>query len=83
MMGRSAPAPKSQLVLFDGEHGLGGVSAYDAAETTDENPDRVAVVQRLSRAYLQSVLNPGDPAWQAAVDELSAASRPLGKVESK
>lgn len=33
---RLAPAPKSQLVLFDGEHGLGGVSAYDAAETTLE-----------------------------------------------
>lgn len=80
---RLAPAPKSQLVLADGEHGLGGVSAYDAAETTDENPDRVAVVQRLSWAFLQSALNPGHPAWQDAVDELSAARPSLGRVESK
>jgi predicted dienelactone hydrolase len=45
-------APKSLLTLVDAEHGLGGVSGYDAAETTDENPERVAAVQRLTCAYL-------------------------------
>jgi hypothetical protein len=29
-------------------HGLGGVAGYDAAETTDENPRRVAAVARLT-----------------------------------
>jgi hypothetical protein len=29
-------------------------------KTTDENPERVAEVQRLTRAYLRSALHPGD-----------------------
>ena len=78
-----APGPKALLTLFDAEHGLGGVSGYDVAETTDENPERVAVVQRLTWAYLRTELNPGDSAWQAACDGLAAAPDPLGRVESK
>lgn len=78
-----APGPKSLLTLFDAEHGLGGVSGYDVAETTDENPERVAVVQRLTWAYLRSELYPGDSAWQAACDALTAGPDPLGRVESK
>jgi predicted dienelactone hydrolase len=60
-----APGPKSLLTLSDAEHGLGGVSGYDVAETTDENPERVAAVQRLTWAYLRTELYPGDPAWPA------------------
>ena len=37
-----SPGPKSLLTVFGAEHGLGGVAGYDAAETTDENPERVA-----------------------------------------
>ncbi|GGO91862.1 alpha/beta hydrolase family protein [Wenjunlia tyrosinilytica] len=75
--------PKSLLTLFDAEHGLGGVSGYDVAETTDESPERVSAVQRLTWAYLRTELYPGDPAWQTARDALTAASSPLGRVESK
>jgi predicted dienelactone hydrolase len=78
-----SPDPKSLLTLFDAEHGLGGISGYDAAETTDENPERVAAVQRLTWAYLRSELYPGDSAWQAARDALTAGPNPLGRVESK
>ncbi|MDH6142371.1 putative dienelactone hydrolase [Kitasatospora sp. GP30] len=78
-----APGPKSLLTLFGAEHGLGGVSGYDVAETTDENPERVAAVQRLTCAYLRSELYPGDPAWKAACEVLRAGSDPLGQVESK
>jgi predicted dienelactone hydrolase len=78
-----SPGPKSLLTLFDAEHGLGGVSGYDVAETTDENPERVAAVQRLSWAYLRTELHPGDTAWQAARDALAAAPDPLGRIESK
>ncbi|WP_035796163.1 alpha/beta hydrolase family protein [Kitasatospora mediocidica] len=78
-----APGPKSLLTLFDAEHGLGGISGYDVAETTDENPLRVAAVQRLGWAYLRSELYPGDPAWQQACDALAAGPEPLGRVESK
>ncbi|MDT7790372.1 MAG: hypothetical protein QOF58_8791 [Pseudonocardiales bacterium] len=52
-----APGPKDLLTLEGGEHGLGGVSGYDVAETTDESLERVAVVQRLTTAYLRSQLN--------------------------
>ena len=37
-----------------------------AAETTDENPDRVAVIQRLSTAYLRTALQVDDTSWPAA-----------------
>jgi predicted dienelactone hydrolase len=78
-----SPRPKSLLTLFDAEHGLGGVSGYDAAETTDENPERVAAVALLTWAYLRTELYPGDSAWQAARDALTAGASPLGRVESK
>ncbi|MBI0293837.1 chlorophyllase [Streptomyces sp. PRKS01-29] len=78
-----SPGPKSLLTLFGAEHGLGGVSGYDVAETTDESPERVSAVQRLTWAYLRTRLNPGDPAWQAARDALAAGPSPLGRIESK
>lgn len=78
-----SPGPKSLLTLFDAEHGLGGVSGYDVAETTDENPERVSAIQRLTWAYLRTELHPGDSAWQAARDALAAEPDPLGRVESK
>ncbi|MEV0421888.1 alpha/beta hydrolase family protein [Streptosporangium canum] len=78
-----SPGPKSLLTLFDAEHGLGGVSGYDVAETTDESPERVSAIQRLTWAYLRAELYPGDPAWRAACDALAAGPDPLGRVESK
>jgi predicted dienelactone hydrolase len=80
---RLAPSPKALVTLFDAGHGLGGVSGYDVAETTDENPERVAAVQRLAWAYLRTALYPGDPAWREASDALTGAAQPLGRVESK
>ncbi|MFI1206901.1 alpha/beta hydrolase family protein [Streptomyces sp. NPDC020802] len=78
-----SPGPKSLLTLFDAEHGLGGVAGYDVAETTDENPERVAAVARLAWAYLRSALRPGDAAWQTARDALTTGPDPLGRVDSK
>ncbi|WP_225882010.1 alpha/beta hydrolase family protein [Streptomyces aureocirculatus] len=84
-----APGPKALLTLFGGEHGLGGVSGYDVAETTDENPARVAAVQRLTWAYLRSALHSSDgggdggKAWQAACAALAADPEPQGRVEVK
>ncbi|MFI5985275.1 alpha/beta hydrolase family protein [Streptomyces sp. NPDC051555] len=78
-----SPGPASLLTLFGAEHGLGGISGYDVAETTDENPERVAAVARLTWAYLRSTLYPGERAWQTAQDELTAGAEPLGQVASK
>jgi predicted dienelactone hydrolase len=78
-----SPGPKSLLTLFGAEHGLGGVSGYDVAETTDENPERVAAVAQLTWAYLRTELYPGDPAWQTARDALTAGPSPFGRVDSK
>ena len=77
-----SPSPKCLLSLFGGGHGLGGISGYDAAETTDESPERVAAVQRLSWAYLRSALYPQDTAWPAACAALGQLNE-LGWVECK
>ncbi|RKT09726.1 alpha/beta hydrolase family protein [Streptomyces sp. 1114.5] len=78
-----APAPKTLLTLFGAEHGLGGIAGYDAAETTDENPERVAALTRLAAAYLRTRLHPGDPAWPTACEALAAAPDPVGRIEAK
>ncbi|MEV4615495.1 chlorophyllase [Kitasatospora sp. NPDC049258] len=78
-----SPGRTSLLTLFGAEHGLGGISGYDVAETTDEHPERVAAVQELTWAYLRTELYPGDPAWRTACDRLAAGPDPLGRVESK
>ncbi|RKH18509.1 alpha/beta fold hydrolase [Corallococcus sp. CA047B] len=78
-----SPGPKWLVMLFGAEHMLGGISGYLVTETTDENPERVAAVQRLTWAYLRSALYPGDPAWPAACTELMEGPHPLGRVEGK
>lgn len=78
-----SPGSKSLLTLFGAGHGLGGIAGYDAKETTDEDPDRLAAVQRLTWAYLRTALDPQDPAWTAACKALTESSNPLGRVESK
>ncbi len=78
-----SPGPKSLLTLFDAEHGLGGVSGYGVAATTDENPERVALIQRLTWAYLHSALYPADPRWTAASAGLMESTNPRGRIESK
>ncbi len=75
--------PKSLLTLFGAGHGLGGVSGYDVAETTDESPERVAVVQRLTWAYLRTALYPADPAWSEACAAVLDRPNPPGRVESR
>lgn len=78
-----SPSPKTNLTLLAAEHLLGGISGFDAAETTDENPERVATLRALVWAYLRSALYTGDPAWADATAALEAAPTPIGRVESK
>ncbi|WP_292059360.1 alpha/beta hydrolase family protein [Brevundimonas sp. UBA5936] len=60
-----APGRKALLTLSGGEHMLGGISGYGVTETTDENPDRVALIQRVTLAYLQLYLLDRDAGWSA------------------
>lgn len=78
-----APGPKALLTLFGAGHALGGIPGYDVAETTDESPERVTAVGRLTSAYLRSQLHPGDNAWQTAREALASGPDPVGRVEAK
>jgi hypothetical protein len=51
-----SPGRKSLLTLFGAQHSLGGIVGYEASETTDENPARVTLIQRLTWAYLRHAL---------------------------
>jgi predicted dienelactone hydrolase len=78
-----SPGPKALLTLFGAEHSLGGIAGYDAKETTDEEPERVGLVQRATLAYLRSALDPTDPSWAHAVAELGQARNALGRIDEK
>ncbi|WP_299745201.1 alpha/beta fold hydrolase [uncultured Tateyamaria sp.] len=80
---RNGPGADSMLTLIGGKHGLGGVSGYDAKETSDEDPDRLAVVQRMTWAYLRSALCEGDQAWSVASSELQSHASSHGYVDFK
>lgn len=78
-----SPAGKSLLTLFGAEHSLGGIPGYEVKETTDDSPERVALVQRLTWAYLRSALGIEGSSWTAARTALAASENPLGRVESR
>lgn len=78
-----SPGPKALLTVFGGEHILGGISGYDAAETTDESPARVEAVAQLTWAYLRTALYSADPAWPTACAALRDAPSPLARVDAK
>ncbi|NEA43776.1 dienelactone hydrolase family protein [Streptomyces sp. SID11385] len=78
-----SPGPKSLLTVHGGEHSLGGIPGYGSAETTDENPARLALVQDVTTAYLHDVLGTDGTAWSRARAELAGGAHPLGRLESK
>lgn len=80
---RLGPGAEHLLTLVGGEHSLGGIPGYEAAETTDENPARLAAVQQLTWAYLQTALGRDDRAWPDAVDALRSDPDALARVELK
>ncbi|MFI8813176.1 MULTISPECIES: alpha/beta hydrolase family protein [unclassified Streptomyces] len=78
-----SPGRKSLLTLFGAEHSLGGITGYEVRETTDENPERVALIQRVTWAYLRHALGIEDISWRAAQKALSESVAPMGRIESK
>jgi predicted dienelactone hydrolase len=78
-----SPGAEALLTLFGGEHSLGGIPGWEVAETTDESPARVALVQRVTTAWLRHALDLGSGDWEAATAELATAVEPLGRIETK
>ncbi|MFJ8361934.1 alpha/beta hydrolase family protein [Streptomyces sp. NPDC093984] len=80
-----SPGDKSLLTLFGAEHSLGGIAGYEVRETTDENPERVALIQRVTWAYLRHALGMEGASWTAAQTQkaLSESATPVGRIESK
>lgn len=76
-----SPGRKSLLTLSGAHHSLGGVSGYGAAETTDESPERVALLQRLTTAYLRDALGVEHESWKRECAALEGS--PLGRLESR
>jgi dienelactone hydrolase len=78
-----SPGQKSLLTVFGGEHSLGGIPGYEAKETTDEDPRRVALIQHVTWAYLRHALDVEDTSWAAARKNLAESNDPAGRIESK
>ena len=72
-----SPPGKSLLTLSGAEHSLGGITGHESTETTDESPQRVALLRRLTVSYLRETLKLGDSGWPAPVEEA------LGRLESR
>ncbi|MCP2331199.1 alpha/beta hydrolase family protein [Actinoalloteichus caeruleus] len=78
-----SPGAQALLTLFGGEHMLGGIHAYDAEDTTDESPERVALVRRACWAYLRHALGIDDIAWRRVRAELAETTDPIGHIVDK
>ena len=78
----ASPAGKTLLTLVGAEHSLGGVPGVEVRETTDESPERVALLQRLTSAYLRSALGIKDRDWEAARAALGEGDS-LSRVASR
>ena len=78
-----SPGATHLLTLFGGEHTLGGIQAYASTGTTDEDPERVALVAAASTAFLQQALGIDSAPWRQVTDELAASAEPAGRIDTK
>jgi hypothetical protein len=80
---RLSPGATDLLTLFGAEHGLGGIQGANDSRTTDESPERVALIQQATLAYLRTALGLDDGAWPAARAALAPASGQAGRIDSR
>ena len=78
-----SPGAQSLLTVFGGEHSLGGIHAYNAADTTDESSERVALIREAAWAYLRSALGIDTAAWEKVQAELAGTADPIGRIDHK
>ncbi|MFD4673598.1 alpha/beta hydrolase family protein [Lentzea sp. NPDC058450] len=71
-----SPGARGLLTLAGGEHSLGGIHGYTSTDTTDESPERVALIRRVAWAFLRDALGVDDLPWkQAQAEDLTPAGR--------
>jgi hypothetical protein len=82
---RQSPGAEALLTLFGAEHSLGGiVTPLAAKEMSDaESPELLALVQRVTTAYLRRALGLGEDDWTRAQANLDGDALPLGRLESR
>lgn len=80
---RLSPGASDLLVLAGGEHGLGGIQGYNDTRTTDESPERVAIVQHATVAWLRTALGIDASAWPSERERLAGTQQHLARVDSK
>jgi dienelactone hydrolase len=78
-----SPGATDLLTLFGAEHSLGGIPNFEAAETTDENPERVAVLARLTAAYLRATVTDTPAIWDRAREVLARDGGAIGRIDTK
>ncbi|MEV6102764.1 alpha/beta fold hydrolase [Nocardia sp. NPDC051981] len=78
-----SPGAQSLLTIFGGDHSLGGIHGYNAQDTTDESPGRVALIRKAAWAYLRSALGIDDMAWKQVRADLAQATDPIGRIDHK
>jgi dienelactone hydrolase len=77
---RHSPRSTVLLAVTGGEHSLGGVAGEGLAENTDENPARLALVQRVTTAFLRNAFGEHDDAWATVRTELAPGRDASGSV---
>ncbi|MBU2667307.1 chlorophyllase [Actinoplanes bogorensis] len=75
-----SPGAQHLVTLIGGEHLLGGIQDYSSTVTTDESPERVALVRRATTAFLKTALDVDDKAW---AEFAATPAEPVGHIESK
>lgn len=78
-----SPGASDLLTFYGAEHSLGGIVGNGVAETTDEDPGRVAVIQRMSTAYLRTALKVDEASWPAARAAFKSHATHIGRSDSK
>ena len=62
---------------------LGGISGYDVTETTDEDPNRVGLIQKVTLGYLQRELLGKQRELVCRHGGAGARGTAVGKLEEK
>jgi len=78
-----SPVSSSLLTVFGAEHIYGGVSGWDAAETSDENPELVAFVCESILAYIRSAMDSSDKSWGQLQKDFENDPNAKARIENK